>query len=159
VQAWKGEVTKAQSVDQVECRGLNARISVRSSRIIVSHILPPKKMEISLSDILAIELVVNSIFPPIMLSIVSVAFLVSVWWFAGGWSWPIVLPTSYLSISSWAALSCAIGLVATAYAWLFGKINIATVDNHTRVTVQMIPKRSGEAFVYSIRHTMQETEQ
>ena len=147
-----------QSTDQAECRGLNAKISAERGRIVVSYAFPPKNVEILLQNVLAIEFVVNSIFPSMILSIVSGLCFICVWWFAGAWSWPIVLSSSYLPISRLAALLGVVGLVVTAYAWYFGKINIATVDNDRRVTVQMIPKRSGQIFVNSIRSSIQETE-
>jgi hypothetical protein len=154
----KGELAKVQLTDQAKCRGLNAKIFASSGRITVSYIFPHESIEISISNILAIELVVNSIFPPIILSVVSAIFLVGVWWFVGAWSWPVILPSSYLLASTGASFSCVIGLVATGYALSFGKINIATIHGNRRVTVRMIPKRSGEAFVNSMRRSIRETE-
>jgi len=138
----------------LQCKGLNSRISAEKSLVTVSRLLPPAKIEIPISQLRAVELAVNSIFPPVLLSLSSVIFLVAVWWFVGGGSWPIALEETYKSVCSWAVLGAVLGVTAAGYSWAFGSINITTVDNHMRVVIRMVPRRSGERFVNALRHMM-----
>jgi len=139
---------------QVQCRGLNTRISAEGNLITASRVLPPRKIEIPISQIRTVELVVSSIFPPILLSLSGVTFLIGVWWFAGGGSWPVMLHETYRSVSSWAVLAAVLGLTAAGYAWAFAKINITTINNHMGIVIRMVPRRSGERFVNSLRRMM-----
>jgi hypothetical protein len=57
------EVTDAQLNEQnVECRGLYARISADGTAIEVLRLFPPNQVKIALNEVVAIELVVNSVF-------------------------------------------------------------------------------------------------
>lgn len=138
----------------VQCKGLNSRISAKKNLVTVSRLLPPGKTEITISRLRAVELAISGIFPPILLSLSSVIFLLGVWWFAGGGSWPIALDETYRSVCSWAVLGAVLGVAVAGYSWAFGSINITTVDNHMQIVIRMVPRRSGEKFVNALRHMM-----
>lgn len=121
----------------------------------VSWLVPPAETKIPMSQLRAVELAVSSIFPPILLSLSSAVFLVAVWWFAGGGSWPVILHETYRSVCSWAILGAVLGMTVAAYCWIFGSMRIITVDDHKGVVIRMVPRRSGERFVDALRHTMQ----
>jgi len=144
---------------QMKCRGLNFNVSLEGKRVIVSRVVPLTTISIPLSRIKAVELVVSSIFPPILVSLASLTLLVGMWWFAGGLSWPVTLPQPYRSLSSWAVLAIALGLGGAGYAWVFAKISIMTIDNQREITVWMVPRRSGERFVNSLRTRMRRIEE
>jgi len=108
-----------------------------------------------MSQLRAVELSVSSIFPPILLSLSGAIFLVGVWWFAGGGSWPVILDETHRSVCSWAILGAVLGMTVAAYCWIFGSMRIITVDDHKGVVIRMVPRRSGERFVDALRHTMQ----
>jgi hypothetical protein len=143
----------------MECRGLNARLSTKGGLITISQTFPPGKVEIPLYDVVAVELVVSSIFPPIALSLVGFVILVAIWWIAGGWTWPVVLAEPYRSSSSWAVLGSVSGLAGAGYVWLFAKIKITTLNSDTKVTIQMVPKHSGGRFVSNIRSMIRSIEE
>ena len=121
----------------------------------VSWLVPPAETKIPMSQLRAVELAVSSIFPPILLSLSSAVFLVAVWWFAGGGSWPVILHETYRSVCSWAILGAVLGMTVAAYCWIFGSMRIITVDDYEGVVIRMVPRRSGERFVDALRHTMQ----
>lgn len=145
--------------DEVYCKGLNSRISAKKNLVTISRLLPPGKIEIPLSQLRAVELVISGIFPPILLSLSSVIFLVGVWWFVGGGSWPIALDETYRSVCSWAVLGAVLGVTVAGYSWAFGSINITTVDNHVRIVIRMVPRRSGERFVNALRNMTRSREE
>jgi len=140
---------------QLQCQGLNYRIRANRNQITVSRLVPPEEIKIPMSQLRAVELVVSSIFPPILLSLLSVVFLVGVWWFAGGGSWPVTLGETYRSVCSWAMLGAVLGMTAAAYCWAFGSIKIITVVSHRDTVIRMVPRRSGERFVDALRHMTQ----
>lgn len=144
---------------RIGCKGLNSHILADRDLVTVTRFFPPTKTEIPMSRLRAVELVVSSIFPPILLSLSSVIFLVGVWWFAGGGLWPVVLDNTYRSICSWAILGAVLGIAIAGYSWAFGSINITTTDNHTRSVIRVVPRHSGERFVDALRHMMQLKEQ
>jgi len=139
----------------LQCQGLNYRIRANRNQITVSRLVPPREMKIPMSQLRAVELIVSSIFPPILLSLSSVIFLVGVWWFAGGGSWPVILGETYRSVCSWAMLGAVLGMTAAAYCWIFGSMKIITVVNHEDTVIRVVPRRSGERFVDALRHMMQ----
>lgn len=150
---------KAQQVDQVYCRGLNTRISVRGRSLVTSNVLPPRRTEIPLSEIKTVQLVVSSVFPPVLLSLSGVAVLIGLWWFAGSASWPVMMDETCRSISSWAMFAAVLGIVFAGYAWAFAQIRITTIGDEMRVVISMVPRRSGERFVSSLMQMMRSTGQ
>lgn len=120
---------------------------------------PPGKTEIPLSQLRAVELAVSSVFPPILVSLSCIVFLVVVWWFLGSGSWPIALHETYRSVCSWAVFGALLGAAVAGYSWAFGSINITTVDDHTRIAVRMVPRRSGERFVDALRNMTRSREE
>lgn len=140
---------------ELVCRGLNYRIRASRDLLTVYLIFPMAEITIDMSRLKAVELSVRSIFPPILLSLSSFGFLVWAWWFVGGGSWPVALDERYRALCSWAILGVILGVAATGFSWAFGTMRILARDNHIEIVVRMVPRRSGQKFVYSLRHMMQ----
>jgi hypothetical protein len=141
------------SEQKAECRGLYAQISADGTVIEILKSFPPGRIAIPLAEIVAIELIVNSVFPPIIVSLSSFILLLFLWWLGGG-SWPVSILGNYSSIVSWTSFVGTAGLLAATYCWLFAKIRVTATNNTAGVTIAMIPRQSGERFVSSIRHML-----
>jgi len=139
---------------QLQCKGLNYRIRANRDLVTVSRLLPLGETKIPMSQLRAVELAVSSIFPPILLSLSSVVFLVGVWWFIGGGSWPVALRETYRAVCSWAMFGAVLGVIVAGYCWIFGSMKITTDDDHKEIVIRMVPRRSGERFVDALRHMM-----
>ncbi len=140
------------SEQKAECRGLYARISTDGTLIEILKSFPPGRIEIPLDEIVAIELIVNSVFPPIIVSLSSLTLLLFLWWLGEG-SWPASILGNYSSIVWWVSWLGTAGLLAATYCWLFAKIRL-TATNNTPVTITMVPRQSGERFVSIIRRML-----